>query len=302
LNDGFPRSVRIAAAVSVALAAAAVVALIEWKGARPQAAGDVREQPQSKAESSSGHPLAAERMPATARSDGKAAEHEHGPEGGQASTSPPSNAVAAGLPTPASQTRHPVAAPGAQHQATDQITQRHVDGVAAAKAIDWDKVGDFAPIPRSLPTGQAADAVDAGFVPEWFEHSIGRWTTRGAPIDGKVNAIEITPLASRIMSQSKSPEDVWAQGVESRLRSIIADNLSGNEQVISRVFCSSEGCLCYFEDTDPSQHMRPTQDVGRAVLSDPRSRADGITSQTFYVTGTRGWDLILISRNKPPAR
>jgi hypothetical protein len=283
LNDGSPRTVRTTAAVSLALAAAVVVAVIEWHGSQPRAAVDRTGQPPSGGESLPRHLPNPRPSKVPARSPTKPAEDAQKFEARQASTSSPPNGVAAG-----SETQRPV-----------KNTQLPVDGVAAAKELDWDKVQDFAPIPRSLPARQAADAVDAGFVPEWFEHSIGRWTTRGRAIDGKVNAIEIAPLASRIMSESK---DAWAQGVETQLRSIIASNLPGNGQVISRVFCSSDGCLCYLEDTDLSKHTRPTVEVTRSVLNDPQSRAYGITSQTLYVTGTGGWDLILISRTKPPVR
>lgn len=297
LHNRSPRSVRIAAVVSIALVAAAVVVLIEWEGAGPQAEGVKNAQLQSDASRAQlPHPMF---LKIPARSPTQPAEDERTREAGQLSNSPP-NAVTAGSAAPVSQTQHPGSPGDAQHPPADQQnTRRPVDGVAAAKAIDWDKVKDFAPIPRSLPTRQAVDAVDAGFVPEWFDHSIGRWTTRGGPIDGKVNAIEITPWASRIISESKSSDDTWAQGVESRLRSIIASNLPGDEQVVSRVFCSSQGCLCYLEDTDLSKQTRSTQEVTRSTLNDPQIRAYGITSQTLYITGTLGWDLILILRIKP---
>jgi hypothetical protein len=99
-----------------------------------------------------------------------------------------------------------------------------------------------------------------------------------------------------------APKDAWGQGLETQLRSIVASKLPGDAQVISREFCSSEGCLCYLEDTDLSKHTRPTESVTHAVLNDPQSRAYGITSQTYYVTGSGGWDLILISRTKPVVR
>src|ERR1700716_3732122 len=85
LNDRSPRTVRTAAAVSIALAAAALVALIEWDGARRQAAGDGNAQPQSKAESSRGHLLAPVPLEAPARSARKPAEDEQRREAGLAS-------------------------------------------------------------------------------------------------------------------------------------------------------------------------------------------------------------------------
>lgn len=289
-NDGSPRVARIATMAGISFAIAVVILVIEWGRTTPPDNGGA---PQAPSEARSLHDTPSNATPsrATTASPIAAGHDQKGDTGAAANTARPSVSTT-------SAAQRPVAAAVAQHTQLDQNTRQSADGVAAARAIDWDKIKTFAPIPRSLPSREAADAVDAGFVPEWFEHSIGRWTTRGAPIDGRANDIEITPLAARIMSDSKSPDDPWAQGVESQVRAIIASQLPGDDQVLSRVFCSSQGCLVYLEDVDPSQHVRPTEAVSSSILHDPRMQPYGITSQTFYVTGSRGWDLILIPRHK----
>ncbi len=175
--------------------------------------------------------------------------------------------------------------------------QRLVDGVEAVKAIDWSRVHSLSPIPRGLPTGEAMDAVDAGFVPEWFERSMEGAGANSLRVRGQFSSIAIQPLAERILSESKSAEDAWANGVESELRTVIANHTAPGVEVISRVFCNGEGCLCYLENADPSL-ARPASAVMLALRDEPWAKTYGIDPLSFYRLGTRGWDLILITRPK----
>ena len=171
-----------------------------------------------------------------------------------------------------------------------------VDGVEAAKSIDWDSVERMSPIPRLMPTRPAADAVDAGFAPEWFEHSIGRWMADSINYHGKSESIWIQSLASQIMSESKSADDNWATGMEAQLRSMIAGDTSAD--LISRVFCNGQGCLCYIEDEDPSVHegVREQMRILKSLRDDAWAQGYGITYPGAYATGTHDWSLILIPR------
>jgi hypothetical protein len=138
-------------------------------------------------------------------------------------------------------------------------SQRFVDGVTAVKAIDWDAVQRFGPIPRLMLAREATNAVDAGFAQEWFEHSIG---------------------------------------VASELRSVIEAKSPADAQLISRLFCNTEGCLCYLEDEEGDPLKRPTHDILISLQDASWAQDYGIKPLTFYRFGTKSWDLILIARPK----
>jgi hypothetical protein len=188
----------------------------------------------------------------------------------------------------------------AETAAPSARVKRFVNGVEAVKAIDWNSVRSFSPIPRLMPTGSATDAVDAGFAPEWFERSIDGWGADSINYHGEFASIAIQPLASRIMSESRSADDDWANGVESKLRSMIADGAPATAATTSRVFCNGEGCLCYLESEDPavSSSSRPTLRILLSVRDDPWAQAYGISPLGVYRLGTRNWDLILIPRSR----
>lgn len=189
---------------------------------------------------------------------------------------------------------------GAVDTPSETAAKRFVDGVAAVQAIDWEKVGSFSPIPRLMPARRAADAVDAGFAPEWIERSIGNWwQAESQRYQGKYAYAPVQPMALQIMSQSKSPDDAWANGMESDLTSFIARKSPANAQLLTRVFCNAEGCLCYLEDENDQVLGRPTDNVLASLRDDPMwTQTYGIKPLTFYRTGTKTWDLILIARPK----
>ncbi len=191
-----------------------------------------------------------------------------------------------------------VAAPTAGVPASSARSHHFVDGVEAARAIDWNTVGSLAPIPRLMPTGSAADAVDAGFAPEWFERSIAGWGADTLKYRGQFASIEVQPLALQIMSESKTPEDSWANGVESQLRLTIANSQSVTAETISRVFCSGEGCLCYVEDAQSPVSSNVANDVLLSIRNDSWAQTYGITPLNAYRIGTQDWNLILIPRPK----
>jgi hypothetical protein len=83
-------------------------------------------------------------------------------------------------------------------------SQRLVNGVAAAKAIDWDTVHILSPIPRLMPAREAEDAVDAGFAPEWFERSLKgtnaiSWLNRRVrtTVGPKVSSLRFAPSSKQ---------------------------------------------------------------------------------------------------------
>ncbi len=171
---------------------------------------------------------------------------------------------------------------------------RFTDGVEAAKAIDWNTVGLLSPIPRLMPTGSAVDAVDAGFAPEWFERSIGKAEAGSLSYQGQSASIDIQAFASKVISESKIPDDGWANGMESELRSMIAHNTSPTAEDISRVYCNNEGCLCYIEDEHAPFGVAPH--ILISLRSDSMAQMYGISPLGSYWTGAGNWALILIPR------
>lgn len=76
------------------------------------------------------------------------------------------------------------------------------------QSINWDEVGRFSPIP--MPVRRAAEAVGAGFAPEWVKCSIGNWRAESQRFQGKYTHVAVQPMATRIMSESKGSDDQWA--------------------------------------------------------------------------------------------
>ena len=184
--------------------------------------------------------------------------------------------------------------------------QKGQDGVEVAKSIDWSRVHDFAPIPRAMPTGEALDAIDAGFSPEWFERSIGEWRAVSVARDGPVTNAAVLPMAMRIMSESKRPDDVWANEVESKLRTVaVASSVPGVE-LITRAFCNAQGCLIYIESEPPHVMKKMPSDRVVAELRGAWAASRGIAPRDVYITGTLNgpydWNLIVIDRRPSPPK
>lgn len=174
--------------------------------------------------------------------------------------------------------------------------RRFTDGVAAVQSIDWSTVRIASPMPQVLPTQRAADAIDAGFAPEWFERSIGRGQAESLLYKGKSAYVSVQDLASKIMSQSKSPDDYWANGMEDELTALTTSE-SRKTPILTRVFCSGGGCLLYVESESEPISGNPGVEVLGSLVRDPMWRdAYGVQPLTYYMTGIGSWDLILIAR------
>jgi hypothetical protein len=170
-----------------------------------------------------------------------------------------------------------------------------LDGVQAATVIDWDTVEASGPMPRSLPTRSAADAIDAGFPREWFERAFGD-VTIDSLIDRhhKNSTVKVLPLIDRIISHSKAPGDLWANYAESDLRTLIRQNAEADGELVSRVFCSDPGCIVYLERARSAP--RAMTAILSALVDEPRTSQYGIGERNIFLSGAGPWNLIVISR------
>lgn len=149
-----------------------------------------------------------------------------------------------------------------------------------------------------MPVADADTAIDSGFAPQWIERSITEWPP--SVQDPNLPAKEVL----RIAKGARRPDDRWAREVDNRLRDTMRSNGSADVLRYARVFCGSEGCLCYFEtpDTpslDPYEHMRSA--LLHALLdSNGWGHALGIDPANVHEVGETGvWELIYILRGKP---
>jgi hypothetical protein len=171
-----------------------------------------------------------------------------------------------------------------------------VSGTEAERSIDWHRIDKGDPIPALMPTSRSADSLDAGFSPEWVEHSVRPFT----PPAGEESA----PLALAIMSQQRASDDVWSDEVENYLREFIRTQVNVQAPTVSRVFCNFVGCLCYLERTGAplTQFM-----VYKALQREAASRF-GIRQMgmwTLYSPRPRAtsWELTIITRpTKEPGK
>lgn len=179
-------------------------------------------------------------------------------------------------------------------QSASRSTNAPTDGVDAASAIDWEALENNSPIPRSIPSRWAADAIDAGFPPDWFEHVYGDISVDSLIDHLKVSTVKLLPLVEKITSQSKSPGDVWANRAEADLRGLIQEHATPGTDLITRVFCSEPGCLVYLEGSRPS--LRPMKKVLEAWIVEPRTSEYGVRPINIYRAGKGNWDLLIIDR------
>lgn len=171
---------------------------------------------------------------------------------------------------------------------SDGEVSRPLTGAEAVQAIDWDAVKAGYPIPRSMPTAASDDPVEAGFAPQWAERAF------------PPRAGGLRDLVLAIVSTKKMANDNWAYGVESHVRDLIRSGITPPD-VVSRVFCNSVGCLCYFER---NAWPLPDDVIKQRIITSAWATKFGIRSADIDATatltpmGAEGmyWSLITIKR------
>jgi hypothetical protein len=165
-------------------------------------------------------------------------------------------------------------------------------------AINWQMVEHGSPIPHQMPVADADTAIQAGFAPQWIARSIKPWPP--SVQDPDLPAKRVLQIAKA----DRRPDDRWAHEAADKLRATIRTN--GNADILkyARVFCGSEGCLCYFETTaDASSfeaYERVRSDLLHGLLDDGGwGRALDIKPGNVNEVGETGiWELIYILRTK----
>ena len=125
----------------------------------------------------------------------------------------------------------------------------HLSGAEAVREIDWTTVGPMSPIPTLMPSRSSNDPLEAGFAPQWAERALAE--SAAVPSTARLQRTEppvlAMPLALKIMSQNRNPQDHWAYAVEQHLREVIRSTIEPEHATTARVFCNALGCLCYLE-------------------------------------------------------
>lgn len=170
---------------------------------------------------------------------------------------------------------------------------------AATSSIDWRTIEHAAPIPHQLPVVTDADTgLAAGFAPQWIQRSITQWPPSMQDPDLPAKEVQ------RIASGQRRPGDQWAREVADKLRDTLRLNGDADVMRYARIFCGSQGCLCYFETpSDPSSldaYHRARSGLLRALLdANGWGKAFGITVANVNEVGETGvWELIYILRPK----
>jgi hypothetical protein len=162
-----------------------------------------------------------------------------------------------------------------------------LSGAEAERSIAWSTVGKGDPIPALMPTATSANALEAGFSPEWVERSVRPFA------DGEESARSMLS----IMSEQRASDDAWAQSVEHYLREFIQSQIDVQAPTVSRVFCNAVGCLCYLERTDSAL----THLMIYGALTSPAANEFG-TKQMKITTLRHGsrfrtsWELTILMR------
>ena len=170
-------------------------------------------------------------------------------------------------------------------------TAAPVTGAEAEHSIHWSTVGKGDAIPASMPTSRSADALDAGFAPEWVESSV-------RPFPG---GEEAAPLILAIMSEQRAPDDAWADEVEHYLREFIRTQVAGQAPTTSRVFCNSVGCLCYLERTgSPLTQLMIYNALRSQAAREFGTKKMGMSIMESAPRGT-SWELTIVTRPKAMA-
>ena len=179
-------------------------------------------------------------------------------------------------------------------------------GVQAVATIDWNKVGPGSPIPHLMPAVDADTAIEAGFAPQWLERAL--WpdrahgvqlvasTTYKVPRDEEVSILA-ADRALQITKLQRLPEDTWVHEVSRKLRETARIHADAYVQRYTRVFCSSGGCICYWEHptgANPSTQsaVKVIADLFRALEDDDGwGRTFGIKPTDVYRTFAAGYEL-----------
>jgi hypothetical protein len=165
--------------------------------------------------------------------------------------------------------------------------------------VNWQSVEHGAPIPHQVPLVTDADTgIAAGFAPQWIQRSIIPWPPimQDPDLPGR--------LIQRIANGSRRPDDSWAHQMAARLRDALS--MVGNADVLryARVFCGSQGCLCYYEtpldasSVEAYDHARSS--LLHGLLDDNGwGKSFGIAATDVNEVGETGvWELIYILRPK----
>lgn len=188
---------------------------------------------------------------------------------------------------------HPVIAAGAP-----EATAATSPTAQASGPINWQSVDPGSPIPHQMPVADADTALGAGFAPQWVERSVQPWPPSIQDPDLPAK------LILRIAKGERRPDDRWAHEAANELRTTLRTN--GNPDVLryARVFCGSQGCLCYFEtpldSTSLESFERARGDLLHGLLDDNGwGRSLGITAPDVDEVAEMGvWELIYILRPK----
>jgi hypothetical protein len=164
----------------------------------------------------------------------------------------------------------------------------------ATGPIDWRTVEHGSPIPHQMPVADADKAIDAGFSPQWVERSITKWPPSAQDPDLPAKQV------LRIAKGNRRANDQWAHDVANRLRATLRINGDANVLRYARVFCGSEGCLCYYETPPESFALygRVRSDLLHGLLDDGGwgHSLDIAPTNVDEVGSTGAWELIYILR------
>src|ERR1700722_10075928 len=148
-----------------------------------------------------------------------------------------------------------------------------LSGADAVRAINWDEVKLDSAIPHLMPAGDSDDPLEAGFAPQWIEHSLvihhpKRIAYAQTGIYGPQGTNATVPaetLALQMIAEPRDPTDSWAHTVDRKIRDTIRANGGYDSMVVWRVFCGSHGCLCYLEFPPPPNATADQLDVAIAL-------------------------------------
>ena len=164
----------------------------------------------------------------------------------------------------------------------------------ASGPIDWQKVEHGSPIPHQMPVGDGDKAIDAGFAPQWIERSITQWPPSFQDPDLPSKQV------LKIAKGNRRANDKWAHDMDAHLRATLRINGDANVLRYARVFCGSEGCLCYYETTPDSFPLygKVRSDLLHGLLDDSGwGHGLGVDPANVDEVGSTGaWELIYIVR------
>lgn len=194
---------------------------------------------------------------------------------------------------------------------TSEVVSASTSAAEIARKIDWDSVKSRYPIPESMPSSASDDPLEAGFAPQWATRALKDQGAIAAsmPLQRKGVTVFAEPMALAIMSKKRAPGDLWAEGLERKLREIIHTQVDAGGPTVSRVFCNAVGCLCYME--------RDGADASAAkfgAITEPLTSASGwakefgIKPEAVYLSafgsgndfpGRYFWELVFVLRLAP---